>query len=152
MEIHADAERLWNEALAHFDARRQSAAEACCQRAIALAPEWTLPHALLAHLFHLRGLLRPSKFHAFEACRKIRGSHWKDILWVSTMMLNVDERQLAREVLSVIDPHDPAHHEGLSDIARQFGAVGDEPSARYFRDLAERVSARGKPLKLPAHS
>jgi hypothetical protein len=152
MSMPGDTERLWNEALAHFEARQHSAAESCCQRAIALAPGRPLPHALLAHLFHLRGLLRPSKFHAFEACRSAAGSHWRDVLWLSTTMLKIDEPQLAREVLALVDPHDPAHREGLAEIAVQFSALGDEASARYFQGLAESAAARNRPLKVPVHS
>jgi len=152
MSLPADHERLWNEALAHFEARRHSAAESCCQRAIALAPARPLAHALLAHLFHLRGLLRPSKFHAYEACRKAAGASWNDILSVSVTMLRIDERQLAREVLSHVDPHDPGHRDGLAAIAAQFDALGDAACARYFNDLAGSLAARDRPLKLPAHT
>ena len=141
----------WNEALLHLAARRHAAAEACCQRAIASAPERPLPHAMLAWLFHRRGLLRPSKFHAHEACRCATGAGWRDVLRVSATLASIDEMQLAREVLAFIDPDEPTRPSELVAIARQFQAVGDDPSARYLLHRALQLAARERPMRLPAH-
>jgi predicted Zn-dependent protease len=152
MIMNPDSAALWQEALSHFEAQRHSAAEACCCRLIASAPQQPMAYAMLARIFHSNGLASTTTFYAFEACRRIGGAHWRDILWVSGALLTVGERGPAHEVLSFIDPHDPANGEVLCELGRQYEALGDGPRASYCFHLAESHAARQRTTRVPVNT
>lgn len=136
----------------HFESGRLDQATASCQHAVAAAPGACAAHALLARLYRLRGLPQPARFHAHEACRLAGGAGWRDVVAVSVDLLAMDEARLAREVLALVDPHDPTLGADHAVVAQQFIALGDEPAARYFTERARATCGRARPQRLPAHT
>ncbi len=152
MTVRPDCALLWQEAMDHLEAQRFPEAEGCCRRLIACAPEQPLSYAMLSRLSRLRGLARATSLFAFEACKRMRGSPWHDHLLVGEFLRKAGETQLAREVLSLIDPHDGVDRDGLAKLARHFEALGDQPRARYCNDLAGSLPRRSRIVKVPAHT
>jgi len=152
MTVNHDSDLLWQEAVSHFDAQRFSAAETCCYQVIASMPEHPLGHAMLARLFHMRGRRHAATFHAIESCRMAIRSRWMDILWISAAMLAIGDSGLAHEVLSFIDPYDPANHDGLTHLGLQYGKLGDKERAHHCLDLAGSGVACSGTMRVPVHT
>lgn len=79
-------------------------------------------------------------------------SHWRDILWISAAMLVIGDSRLAHEVLSFIDPYDPANRDGLTHLGLQYGKLGDKQRAHHCMDLAGSGVACCSAMKVPIHT
>jgi predicted Zn-dependent protease len=152
MSVNLDSNLLWEEAVSHFDAKRFSAAETCCYQVIACMSGHPLGHAMLARLFHMRGRRHAATFHAIEACRMATRSQWRDILWISAAMLAIGDSGLAHEVLSFIDPYDPANRDGLTHLGLQYSNLGDNARAHHCMNLAGSDVACSGTMRVPIHT
>jgi tetratricopeptide (TPR) repeat protein len=134
--VNQDLSALWQTATRQFDAAEYEAAFASCHQLITSAPDQPMAYSMMSRLWHLRGRVRPTTLLAFQASQRIAGAHWKDILAISTDLLNVGECHLAHSVLSSINPHDPAVREALLDLGRQYSTLDDQPRALHCIEQA----------------
>lgn len=134
--MNHDLPALWQEAAKQFDAGQYEAAAASCHQLITQAPEKPMAYSLMSKIWHLRGRVRPATIKAFNASQRIVGSHWKDILAVSSDLLNVGECHLAHSMLGFINPNDPANRESLLELGRQYSTLEDQPRALYCIEQA----------------
>jgi len=138
-----DLSALWQQAVAHFDARRFAESEALCVQFIQQASAKPLAYALLSRICHAVGLTQQATFNAFQASQRVAGEAARDIVAVCDTLIEVGEFQLAHAVLGFIDPRDPANREALLDLARQYSTLGDQPLALDCIRLAREAGFDG---------
>jgi tetratricopeptide (TPR) repeat protein len=134
---------LWQQAAGSFEAGEHETAENVCQQLIFLAPEKPMAYSLMSRLCHLKGQVRPAALNAFLASRRAAGAHWLDIITISSTLREVGECQLAHEVLSLIDPQEPANRAGLLELARQYSVLLDQSRALHCIELARSLGSNG---------
>jgi hypothetical protein len=134
---------LWQQATELFEAGEHEATEDICQQLIFLAPERPMPYSLMSRLCLLKGQVRPAALNAFLASRRADGAHWQDIIAISSTLREVGECHLAHEVLSLIDPQDPANHEGLLELAQQYNTLDDQLRALHCIERARSLGNTG---------
>lgn len=143
LAVHPYLDGLLQHAARSFDAGEHEDAEVICQQLITLAPDKPMGYSLMSRLCLLKGQVRPATLNAFLASQRAAGSHWKDILSISSSLIEVGEYHLAYDVLSCIDPRDPANRDGLLELGRQYGALQDRQRALDCIELARSLGCTG---------
>lgn len=133
----------WQQVEQSFAAGEHETAESMCREFIAAAPEKPMAYALMARLCLLKGQVRPATSNALLAGQRAEGSHWTDILAISSILLEVGESQLAHGVLSFVDRHDPANLEGLPELGKRYGVLNDQANAAHCIELARSLGNPG---------
>jgi hypothetical protein len=141
--VNSDLSVAWHAATRHFEAREYDAAAVQCDHLMRHAPDQPMAYSLMSRLWQVKGRVRPATLSAFHASQRIAGAQWGDVLEVSTDLLNVGERHLAYEVLSHINPHDPANVGALLDLGRQYSTLEDQHRALYCIEQARAQGCDG---------
>jgi len=141
--VNSDLSVAWHAATRHFEAREYDAAAIQCDHLMREAPDQPMAYSLMSRLWQVKGRVRPATLSAFHASQRIAGAQWGDVLEVSTDLLNVGERHLAYEVLSHINPHDPANVGALLDLGRQYSTLEDQHRALYCIEQARAQGCDG---------
>jgi len=141
--MQTDLSAIWQQAVAHFDAKRYAESEALCVQLIEQAPAKPLAYALLSRICHAVGLTRNATFNAFQASQRVPNEAARDILAVSDGLIEVNEFQLAHATLGFINVDVPAIRDVLLDVGRQYSTLDDQPSALHCIGLAREAGFDG---------
>lgn len=127
--MSTDLQALWLQANAHYERNELREAEALCIQLIQQAPQKPMAYALLGRICFAVGRIREATFNAFQASQRVAHAAPRDILQVSSLLIDLTEWQLAKAVLAFIDPASPANRDVLLDLGRQYSTIEDQPRA-----------------------
>ncbi|MFC5578015.1 sulfotransferase [Lysobacter niabensis] len=131
-----DLTTLWQQAVAHFQQKRYTDAEALCAQLIRHAPDQPMAYAMLAQTCHAAGLTREATHNAFLASQRALNASAGEIVEVGNVLLEVGETQLAHAVAGLVPPEHPANAGVLIELARLYSTLEDQPQALRCIELA----------------